>query len=183
MEPFVGEVRLFAFGRIPRGWLPCNGQLLPINTNQVLFTLLGVTYGGDGVTTFGLPDLSGRVAISRNDAASPSPALDVHPLGSKGGKEAISMTLAQMPTHTHQVAASTQKENQASPANGFFSASATVDGKALSQPVYAVKSGSAVTLDPMVVDSAGEGAPMANMQPFLTLSYCIASIGIFPPHP
>lgn len=183
MEPFVGEVRLFAFGRIPRGWLPCNGQLLAINTNQALYTLLGITYGGDGRTTFGLPDLRGRVAISRNDVASPSPALGVHAMGSQGGQETISMTLAQMPQHTHQVAASTQKENQAGPTNGFFSASATIDGKALSQPVYAVKSGSTVTLDPMVVDSAGEGAPMANMQPFLALSYCIATVGVFPPRP
>ncbi|WP_369986798.1 phage tail protein [Pseudomonas xanthosomatis] len=178
MEPFVGEIRLFAFGRTPSGWLPCNGQLITINENQALFSLLGTTFGGNGSVNFGLPDLRGRVAISRNDVA--TPALGVHAVGSTGGQETVSMTTAQMPQHTHLVNASNLQTNQATPANGFFSTSTTLDYKGLSQPAYAVSGTQPVSLDPATVGNAGEGAPMNNMQPFLSMNYCIATVGYYP---
>lgn len=182
MEPFVGEIRLFAFGRIPEGWLPCNGQLVQITNNQLLFALIGTTFGGNGSTNFALPDLRGRVAISRNDVA--TPPVGAHTVGSVGGQETVSMTMAQMPQHTHLVNASNLSTNQASPTNGYFSSSTTVDYSAPSQPAYAAAGTQMVSLAPITVGSAGgAGTPMNNVQPFLSMNYCIATIGYYPPHP
>jgi microcystin-dependent protein len=160
-EPFLGEIRLFPIGYAPRGWLECSGQTLPISTNQALFSLLGTTYGGDGRTTFKLPDLRGRVPIHPGQGIT---------MGQAAGEEAHSLTQNEIPLHTHQVFASSAAATTADPTNA----------------VWADASGSYGTETPMVamnpasISSAGANQPHSNMQPYLTLRFCIATSGIYP---
>ena len=165
-EPFLAEIRIFAANFAPRGWALCNGQILPINQNQALFSLLGTTYGGDGQTSFALPDMRGRVPIH----AGPADDSSVRIPGQKAGEEMHTLSLAEIPTHTHPSTASAAQAQTDAPGgaawadsgvNGF---SATADGQ----------------MHPSSVTSAGGGQPHANMQPFLVLNYIIALQGIFP---
>ena len=110
-EPFVGEIRMFGFGFAPQGWAPCNGQLLPINQNQALFSLLGTTYGGDGEATFALPDLRSRVPVGQGQG----PGLSAYAEGQAGGAETVTLTATQMPGHTHPVRASSSAAGSTSP--------------------------------------------------------------------
>jgi microcystin-dependent protein len=160
-EPFLGEIRAFTFGFAPRGWAFCNGQLLPINTNQALFSLLGTTYGGDGRTTFALPNLQGRVAIHSDGQ---------FPLGGVGGEETHSLTISEMPQHAHQVSASSNPAGQSSPAGGF----STDTGR------NAYADTPDATMAYQAVAAAGGGQPHDNRSPYLALSFCIALQGIFP---
>lgn len=162
-EPFLSEVRLMSFVFAPKGWALCNGQLLPINQNQALFSLLGTTFGGDGQVNFGLPDLRGRVPIHVGGG---------HTLGGRGGEQAHTLAIAELPTHTH---AATGSSNAASntPTN------ATVLGKSNPQPVYGGPA-NLVAMDPRTIGNVGGSQAHLNMQPFLTLSFCIALQGIFP---
>ena len=114
MEPFIGQIMMVGFNFAPRGWALCDGSLLPINNNQALFSLLGTTYGGDGRTTFQLPDLRGRVPMHQGTG----PGLPNHRIGEKGGVENVTLTVAQMPAHTHVLNASSDYGSQKSPANG-----------------------------------------------------------------
>lgn len=166
MDPFTGEVRLFSFDFQPRGWALCNGQSLPVAQNQTLFTLLGTTFGGDGVKTFALPDLRGRVAVG------------VAQLGIRGGAEKVSLTAEQMPAHNHPAKASTQDANQGSPNSGVFAATAA----AANFPIYGAAA-SLTAVDPGTIapNVAGTAEAHSNMQPFLVLSYAISLAGAFPP--
>ena len=161
-EPFLSEIRIMSFVFAPKGWALCNGQLLPINQNQALFSLLGTTFGGDGRVNFALPDLRGRTPIHVGSG---------HTLGERGGEQAHTVSIAEMPTHTHVLSATSN--------NGTVgTASGNVFAKALSA-AYG-DAASLVAMSPDMVTSTGGSQAHLNMQPFLTLSFCIALQGIFP---
>ena len=167
-EPFVGEIRMFGFGFAPQGWAQCNGQLLAINQNQALFSLLGATYGGDGRTTFALPDLRSRVPAGQGQG----PGLSSYAEGQAGGAETVTLTATQMPGHTHPVKASS------SPA-----ASDQPEGRALARSashIYTAKPGTSTVMNPDMLGDAGGSQPHDNIQPCLALNFCIALTGIFP---
>ncbi len=164
-EPFLGEIRSFAFGVVPAGWAACNGQLLQVNQNQALFTLLGNTYGGDGKTNFALPNLQGRTPVHVGSNIQ---------LGQSQGEQTHALTVNEMPAHTHTASASTGAANKPSPLGNVWAIPANRD-------IYA--SEAAVTMSPNAIATAGASQPHSNMQPYTTLSYCIAIQGIFPPHP
>jgi microcystin-dependent protein len=161
-EPFLSEIRLMSFVFPPKGWALCNGQLLAINQNQALFSLLGTTYGGDGRVNFALPDLRARVPIHVGSG---------HTLGERGGEQAHTLSIAELPTHTHQVrVSSAATAGVANPTNNYLGGANN-----------AYRTGSPdTTMRPDTVVNAGGSQAHLNMQPFLTLSFCIALQGIFP---
>jgi microcystin-dependent protein len=162
-EPFLSEIRLMSFNFPPKGWALCNGQLMPINQNQALFSLLGTTYGGDGRVNFALPDLRGRVPIHEGSG---------HTLGEKGGEQAHTLSSGELPQHVHLLQASTVAANAPTPANDVFAPSG---GNQFFGPANNL-----VSVQPGTVTSVGGSQAHLNMQPYLTLSYCIALQGIFP---
>ena len=167
-EPYLSEIRLMSFNFAPQGWALCNGQLLPINQNQGLFSLLGTTYGGDGRVNFGLPDLRGRMPIHFGDG---------YFLGQRGGEEAHTLSISEMPTHTHQlnasyVAGDTNRAN--------VSSTGRVLAAEAGNPYSASPAPTAVTLHPATVTSIGGSQAHENRMPYQVLAYCIALQGIFP---
>ncbi|MDH3753218.1 MAG: tail fiber protein [Acidimicrobiia bacterium] len=164
-EPFLAEIRLFGFSFPPRGWALCDGQILPIDQNQSLFSLLGTTYGGDGRTTFALPDLRGRTPVHRDSGAGYS-------LGAKAGEEGHPLTVAEIPSHTHTLQGSSANANATSPAGAVYARAAAT--------VYRDPASNPVPMNAGAIANAGTGQPHDNMQPFLTVSYCIAVTGTFP---
>jgi microcystin-dependent protein len=165
-EPFLSEIRIMSFGFAPKGWAQCNGQLLPINQNQPLFSLLGTTYGGDGRVNFALPDLRGRVPIHMGTG---------HTLGERGGEQAHTLTVGELPTHIHFAQANNTVAAQADPTNAFFAQAPAAIGT-----VYNTNAASLVAMNPAAVGNTGGSQPHVNMEPFLTLTFCIALQGIFP---
>jgi microcystin-dependent protein len=165
-EPFLSEIRIMSFGFAPKGWALCNGQLLPINQNQALFSLLGTTYGGDGRVNFALPDLRGNVPIHIGQGFT---------LGSKGGEQAHTLSKAELPTHIHFAQGNNTLAAQADPTNAFFAQAPAALGT-----VYNTNNASLVAMNPAAVANAGGSQAHQNMQPFLILSFCIALQGIFP---
>ena len=161
-EPFLGEIRIFSFPYNPQGWAQANGQFLPINQNQALFSLLGTTYGGNGQTTFALPDLRGNVPIHKGSG---------HTQGEKGGSQSVTLSISQMPLHTHVVNASSIAINgNANPANRFLGGA----NNAYASPQ------ALTSLNPKTIGNTGGSQAHLNMQPFLVLNFCIALQGIFP---
>ena len=178
MDAFVGEIRAVGFNFAPRGWALCNGALMPINRSTALFSILGTQYGGDGSTTFALPDLRGRAIVQTGQG----PGLSNYVQGQMNGVEGVSLVLGQIPAHTHTVTSAQLKANSAtsngtSPADSFLGGSGTVSqyGEEAAGLTMATNS---VTGDTSV---AGAGAPHSNMMPYLVLNYIIALEGIFPP--
>ena len=163
MDPFLGEIRLVPFTFAPKGWAFCAGQLLPINQNQALFALLGTTYGGDGRTTFALPDLRGRVPVGAGQAGGSE-----YPLGSSGGHETVKLTVGQLPSHSHAVRANRGQATTKNPA-----ASLPASGGA-----YAATQNA--TMNSVMLGKSGGGQAHENRQPYLSLNYIIALQGIFP---
>jgi microcystin-dependent protein len=159
-EPFLSEIRIMSFGFPPRGWAFCNGQLLPINQNQALFSLLGTTYGGDGRVNFGLPNLQGRTPMHMGNG---------HTLGERGGEQAHTLSISEIPTHAHTARASSSDGDSAVPTNNML-------GKA---QIYRAPA-DLTSLHPATITNVGGSQAHLNMQPFLTLSFCIALQGIFP---
>ena len=160
-EPFLSEIRIMSFVFAPKGWALCNGQLLPINQNQALFSLLGTTFGGDGRVNFALPDLRGRTPIHVGSG---------HTLGERGGEQAHTLSIAEMPTHAH-----------------VFNGTSVDADSAVGSANYLATVGNVYTgaqnltpLSPSTVGNVGGSQAHLNMQPFLTLSFCIALQGIFP---
>lgn len=161
-EPFLSEIRIMSFNFAPKGWAQCNGQLLPINQNQALFSLLGTTYGGDGRTNFALPDLRARVPIHEGSG---------HTLGERAGSSSVTLTLSQLPQHIHTLAASTQNANQAGGAAGNSWCQSA-------QNPYETTLDNAMAAG--MLSNTGGSQAHENTQPYLTLNFCIALIGIFP---
>lgn len=165
-EPFLAEIRLMSFVYPPKGWAQCNGQLLSINQNQALFSLLGTTYGGNGTQTFALPDLRGRVPIhSGNGGAS------YFNLGQSGGSESCTLSAAET-AHSHALLASSNTATVAAPGGAFPAASASRN--------IAYGTSGDTPMNAAAVNSAGSGQAHNNMQPSLVIEYCIATTGIFP---
>ncbi|MBR1266843.1 phage tail protein [Bradyrhizobium sp. AUGA SZCCT0222] len=162
-EPFLSEIRMMSFGFAPQGWALCNGQTLPINQNQALFSLLGTTYGGNGQTTFQLPNLQGRVPNHTGGIG--------HFLGQIGGEQSHTLSIAELPSHTHFAQASGNAGNSQDGANNVLG---VVPGR-----LYADLPGQ-TTLSPTTISTVGGSQAHTNMQPFLTVSFCIALQGIFP---
>jgi microcystin-dependent protein len=160
-EPFLSEIRLMSFGFPPKGWATCDGQLLPINQNQALFSLLGTTYGGDGRVNFGLPDLRGRTPIHMGGS---------HTLGERAGEQAHTLSIAEIPTHTHFASGSTNAGDNVIPTDNVFGATAGIFGAPTNM----------TSLLPSEVTNMGGSQAHLNMQPFLTLNFSIALQGIFP---
>jgi microcystin-dependent protein len=162
-EPFLSEIRIMSFVFAPKGWALCNGQLLPINQNQPLFSLLGTTFGGDGRVNFALPDLRGRIPIHVGSG---------HTLGERGGEQAHTVSIAEVPTHTHVLNA-TSSNGTALTAPGNLLATSNI-------PAYFSPDNNLTAMNPSTVTNVGGSQAHLNMQPFLTLSFCIALQGIFP---
>ena len=161
-EPFLGEVRLFSFPFAPKNWALCNGQFLPINQNQALFSLLGTSYGGNGQTNFALPNLRGRMPMHVDNTGA-------YVQGQSGGEGAHTLTLAEMPAHVHQVSGTTNAGNRSSPAGNFPAAARGSYGPA-----------GDTSLHPGSISNVGGSQPHYNMPPYLVLSFAIALTGIFP---
>jgi microcystin-dependent protein len=162
-EPFLSEIKIMSFGFPPKGWALCDGQLLPINQNQALFSLLGTTYGGDGRVNFGLPDLQSRVPMHMGNG---------HTLGERGGEQGHTLSIAEIPTHVHVAQGSSNNATAAIPDGTMvFGAVSNMYGPATSNLTSMV---------PSTVGNIGGSQAHLNMQPFLVLSFCIALQGIFP---
>jgi microcystin-dependent protein len=161
-EPFLSEIRIMSFQFAPKGWALCNGQLLPINQNQALFALLGTTFGGNGQTNFALPDLRGRVPIHVGSG---------HTLGERAGEQAHTLTVQEMPQHTHAPRASSVEGNLLEPGGNFW-------GSNSRRPYSSLDPNTA--MNPANCTNVGGSQAHLNMQPFLTLNFCIALQGIFP---
>jgi microcystin-dependent protein len=168
-EPFLSEIRIMSFNFPPKGWAQCDGQLLPINQNQALFSLLGTTYGGDGRVNFALPDVRGRAPISLGNG---------HTLGEAGGEPAHTLGMNEMPQHIHTLSGSTRSDrttpnpNTTDPTNALF---ADTQAK-----IYNPPDANLTTLRPDTIGNVGGSQAHNNMQPYLTLNFCIALQGIFP---
>jgi microcystin-dependent protein len=171
-DPYVGEIRLLGFARVPSGWLPCNGSLQPISQYDVLFTLIGTTYGGDGVNTFGLPNLSSRVPIHYGSG----PGLSPHVLGEIGGSESVTLLSTQIPQHDHPMVATTGA------ANSEQITQKVEFGTVAGDTMYAsdVTGATSVTTAPTSTSLAGSNVGHDNLMPTLTVQFCIAYNGIFP---
>jgi microcystin-dependent protein len=170
-NPFVAEIRIFPFNFAPKGWAFCNGQLLPISQNTALFSLLGTTYGGDGKSNFALPDLQGNAPMHPGQG----PGLSLHDLGETGGSDSVTLLQSEMPAHSHGVLAQDVPLGTVS----------TPAGNTLSRPasgnLYASTSTSVVAMAPQAIAPVGGNQPHNNMMPYLTLNFCIALQGVFPP--
>lgn len=164
--PYLGEIRISGFAFAPKGWALCNGQLLPINQNQALFAILGTTYGGDGRVNFALPDMRGRSPVHSGTTL---------PLGTRTGEEAHALTTLEMPGHTHAFHGNSDVANTTTPA-GTLPAAKGRGGKDL----YASGGSVPQPLNPQAIAIAGAGQAHENMQPFLTLNFIIALVGVFP---
>jgi microcystin-dependent protein len=161
-EPFLSEIRIMSFGFPPKGWALCDGQLLPINQNQALFSLLGTTYGGDGRVNFGLPDLRSRAPIHMGSG---------HTLGERGGEQGHTLSISEIPTHTHVLNGTTATVNPTLvPVSNYLAPTASMYGAAANL----------VSLNPATVANVGGSQAHLNMQPFLVLNFSIALQGIFP---
>ncbi len=175
MELYLGEIRAFAFSKVPRGWMACHGQLLSINQNQALFSLIGTYYGGDGRTTFALPDLRGRIleGFAGNK-----------PIGTRYGQEQVTLTTSELPAHTHVVHAHNAEGSDLLNNNEDYTAQVSIFENGASSPKYSVNAFGAPTnltsLHNNSISHSGGGMSHENRQPFLTMNYCINTIGIYP---
>lgn len=173
-EPYLGEIRLVAFDRNMRGWMACEGQLLPISTNQALYSLLSNRFGGDGRVNFQLPDLRGRTPLHQS-------ATEV--LGTAGGAETVVLTSAQMPQHTHTFQVSNQPATAGGVAGAWYAAPAAWSATSGATKLYAAAKSDITPLYPDCLNSSGTSQAHPNMQPYLAVKFVIATMGIYPPRP
>ncbi len=166
---FIGDIRMVGFNFAPQGWAKCDGQLLPINQNSALFSLLGTQYGGDGEQNFGLPDLRGRVPMHAGNG----PGIPNHPIGQKGGNESTTLSLAHLPPHNHPVTIATSSAEGDTALPGGHSLAKSGSGGYTTQATDSALGGVTTT-------NAGSGQSHSNMQPYATVNFIIALVGIFP---
>ncbi len=167
-EPFVGEIRMFAGNFAPRGWAFCDGQLLAVSQNDALFSLLGTIYGGDGRTTFGLPDMRGRTPIH----AGSGPGLSPRNLGAKGGAERVTVTTQQLPSHTHQLQADSDAANEQIVSGNVLANTST--------RIYLSDEVGDTAMATQAISNVGGSRDHANIQPFLCINFIISLVGIYP---
>lgn len=180
-DPFVAEIRIFPFNFAPRGWAFCSGQLLPISQNTALFSLLGTTYGGDGRSTFSLPNLQGSAAMH----AGQGQALAQRFPGEQGGSETVTLLTSEMPAHSHTLFGCDSPATEARPTNQLPAQGQWDNGSAFGivGSYSSVTSPGISTMSPQALPVNGGSQPHSNMQPYLTLHYCIALQGVFPARP
>lgn len=164
-DPYMGQITLMSFSFAPKYWAACNGQILPINQNQALFSLLGTSYGGDGVTNFRLPDLRGRTPYGMSDQ---------YPIGQSAGSENVTLLGTQLPQHMHLAGYSTQAGAVRNPTGALYGDTGSAT------PIYAGAGGSQVPLNQTTIGSSGQNQPHSNMQPYSVLNFCIALSGVYP---
>jgi microcystin-dependent protein len=173
MDPFVAEIRIFPFNFAPKGWAFCDGQILPLSQNTALFSLLGTTYGGDGKSNFALPNMQGRAPMHPGQG----PGLSLHDLGETGGEETVTLLESEIPSHAHSLLSDNNDDGDSpSPQNASFAGI-----PAGSPPVYALPSATKTAMNPQALAPAGGDQPHNNMSPYLTLNFCIALQGVYPP--
>jgi microcystin-dependent protein len=172
IEPFLGELMLTGYNFCPQGWASASGQLLSISQNTALFSLLGTQFGGNGVTTFALPDLRGRAPIGEGQG----PGLSPRVIGEQGGAETVTLLQSQMPIHNHAAGASTLAGNSVTPTNAL-------PAKKFRTQLYRTGSSADTTLAPDAIGLAGGSQPHSNMPPFTAMTWCIATQGIYPSRP
>jgi microcystin-dependent protein len=172
MDPFVAEIRIFPFNFAPKGWAFCDGQILPLSQNTALFSLLGTTYGGDGKSNFALPNMQGNAPMHPGQG----PGLSLHDLGETGGSETVTLLESEMPSHSHAL-------QSASPsfAGSANDPTGNVLAKAVGINAYTTVLSPLVTMADQAIAPAGGDQPHNNMQPYLTLNFCIALQGVYPP--
>jgi len=168
-DPFIGEIKIFAGNFAPRGYAFCNGQLLPISQNTALFSILGTTYGGDGRTTLGLPNLQDRAPMHPGRG----PGLTQRRLGQTGGTDTVTLTEAQIPHHRHNITGTNSENTEQSPVNNLF-------GKSSEQDIYRSGAESFSGMSSSAIGSNGGGQAHNNRQPYLVLNYIIALVGTYP---
>ena len=172
-DPFVAEIRIFPFNFAPKGWAFCDGQILPLSQNTALFSLLGTTYGGNGQSTFALPNLQGSVPM--HAGSSQGPGLSSHFEGESSGTETVTLLESEMPAHNHPLKANTSTATKSLPSNNSFAKGASMT------PYLAPAGAPTVPMAPQAITSSGSGLPHNNLMPYLTLNFCIALQGVFPP--
>jgi microcystin-dependent protein len=172
MDPFVAEIRIFPFNFAPKGWAFCDGQLMPLSQNTALFSLLGTTYGGDGKSTFALPNMQGNAPMHPGQG----PGLSLHDLGEMGGSEVVSLLESEIPSHSHGVLGSNATGNRTNPVGNALGRASGGNTYIPGSPAPALAAMSDQSLAP-----AGGDQPHNNMQPYLTLNFCLALQGVYPP--
>ncbi len=169
-DPFVAEIRIFPFNFAPRGWAFCDGQLLPLSQNTALFSLLGTTYGGNGKSNFALPDLQGSAAMFWGQG----PGLSLRDIGETGGSDTVTLLESEIPSHSHAWMASNQPAEDRAPAGEIL-------GRSVGASLYQTTTSGLQAMSPDAIAPAGGDQPHNNLMPYLTLSFCIALQGVFPP--
>jgi microcystin-dependent protein len=191
MDPFIGQICIFGFGFAPQGWAMCQGQTMPISQNTALFSILGISFGGDGRSTFALPNLQGNAAIGAGEG----PGLSAYPIGETGGETTVALLSAEMPSHNHAFVVSTAAATAQSPQGNLLARAMrpfvhAADAAEVAAPAptqieadfYSANPGSAKTaLASRAIAPLGGNQPHNNMQPYLTLNFCIALQGVMPP--
>jgi microcystin-dependent protein len=173
MDPFVAEIRIFPFNFAPKGWAFCDGQILPLSQNTALFSLLGTTYGGDGKSNFALPDMQGNVPMHPGQG----PGLSLHDLGETGGSDTVTLLESEIPSHSHTMMCLPAPANRTPPGGNSMAREAGTTGPYLP----ASPAPTLVTMSDNAVTPAGGDQPHNNLQPYLTLNFCIALQGVYPP--
>ncbi len=174
-NPFVAEIRIFAGNFAPKGWALCNGQLMPISQNTALFSLLGTTYGGDGKSTFALPNLQGSAPLQPGQG----PGLSLYDLGETGGEQSVTLLQTEMPSHSHAANCLSATGDQNTPGNDTWAATVAI-GRGSGPPNYSTQ-GPTTPMNPFATSIAGGNLPHNNMSPYLGLTFIIALQGVFPP--